>query len=322
MDYVFDLKDLPDAICVVDLVGDILKFNEEFKNQFSDIRNIKQLVDEHRFVCMQTKDKWEGNIITDSDYLHIKTRRVTDYIVICISSKASPSQLLLQLYPKTLISLLSQNNRRVSLESTGKLHKSATIIFADIVGFTFISSQLAPAVVMNLVSQLFNKFDRLCTEFGVYKYETVGDCYVCVCGLMDSMQDGTYEFLDDDMVVQNHSEIAVNLAIAMMEESNNIMNPVLPNESIKLKIGINTGPIASGIISSCVPKLCLFGDTMNVASRMESTCIPGNIQISPETYTSLSYDLRSIFSKRDDVYLKGKGSISTWIYDWHAELKN
>jgi adenylate cyclase len=171
---------------------------------------------------------------------------------------------------------------------------AATVLFADIVGFTPMSAGLAPERVVELLDELFSAFDRLADERGLEKIKTVGDAYMVAGGVPVPRED--------------HCEAVADMAIAMMAECDR-RGP--GDGTVRLRIGIDTGPVVAGVIGRRRFLYDLWGDTVNTASRMESHGAPGTIQVTERAYRRLSdrYELEP----RGTVDVKGKGPMPTWL---------
>ncbi|VDO96536.1 unnamed protein product [Heligmosomoides polygyrus] len=134
---------------------------------------------------------------------------------------------------------------------------SVTVFFSDVVKFTQLAAKCLPLQVISLLNQLFNAFDHIIEEHDAYKVESIGDGYLCVSGL--PVRNGF-----------NHIREIVEMSFCFMEYVKSFRIPSLPRESVELRIGINSGPCVAGVVGLSMPRYCLFGDTVNTASRMES----------------------------------------------------
>jgi class 3 adenylate cyclase len=170
-----------------------------------------------------------------------------------------------------------------------------TVAFADIVGFTAMSSEMAPAIIVRLLNGLFTRFDEAAAELGIEKIKTVGDAYMAVCGLPTPVAD--------------HTERMVRMAIRMLHITRE--HGLEHRVALKLRIGINSGPVVAGVIGKSKYIYDLWGDTVNLASRMESGGIPDTIQVTHAVYDKLrdKFD----FEPRGLIEVKGKGSIEAWL---------
>src|SRR5262249_53358194 len=138
-----------------------------------------------------------------------------------------------------------------------------TVLFGDIVGFTALSSQISAAQIVEMLNGLFSRFDQAAAELGIEKIKTIGDCYMAVCGLPKTRSD--------------HTEKMARMALRMMEATKQYGQE--KGLSLQLRIGLNTGPVVAGVIGVSKFIYDLWGDTVNLASRMESTGVPGRIQV-------------------------------------------
>lgn len=225
------------------------------------------------------------------------------------------------IFPRHVIEFMSFTDEKQRLETIGGLardHPHATILFMDIVGFTSMAKQVEPQVVMTFLNQLFTVFDSMCGVYGAQKVETAGDCYIAAAGILNADEEGF-------SVVHNEAEgqpssfqdpvvgarRVMSLAKAMMAGSKTVMMPH-NGEPVSIRIGMHTGPCVSGLIGTKLPKFSIFGDTMNTASRMESTSHPGLIQVSKATWELLK-DTES-FRPTGGIEIKGKGLMPTFIW--------
>uniref|UniRef100_A0A0K0F4J4 Guanylate cyclase n=1 Tax=Strongyloides venezuelensis TaxID=75913 RepID=A0A0K0F4J4_STRVS len=176
---------------------------------------------------------------------------------------------------------------------------SVTIFFADIVKFTVLSLKCSPIQIITLVNDLYSLFDGVIENLNVYKVETIGDGYLCVSGL--PIKNGT-----------KHVEEIADLALNFMDICDKFTLPYLPGYKISLRIGCNTGPCVAGVVGLSMPRYCLFGDTVNTASRMESNGKPCRIHISQSTYTLLKDTYKYSLECRGEVIIKGKGVMTTY----------
>ena len=183
-------------------------------------------------------------------------------------SKLQAGDAILQdILPGQVVGQLLENGH-VEPEHLGEV----SILFADIVGFTDMSSRLKTTAMIKVLNKLFSAFDKLSTRLGVFKVETIGDCYMCVAG-------------HDLATKEDQGRIMVQMGLSMIDEAREVFLPD-GKESVKIRVGINTGPVYAGVVGLSKPRYCLFGDTVNVASRMETTSKPGKVHISEATYLS------------------------------------
>uniref|UniRef100_A0A0K0E3P7 guanylate cyclase n=2 Tax=Strongyloides stercoralis TaxID=6248 RepID=A0A0K0E3P7_STRER len=178
-----------------------------------------------------------------------------------------------------------------------KEYEEATVMFCDVPNFHNIVLYCQPKDVVHLLNELFTKFDRLVVYHNVYKVETVGDSYMTVGGIPE--------------VIENHCELVCHVALGMLWEGRTVEDPVL-KRPLQIRAGIHTGPIVAGVVGAKMPRYCLFGDTVNTASRMESHSPTARIHCSSTTFEAANKCGRFEFEKRGTVFIKGKGDMETY----------
>ena len=170
-----------------------------------------------------------------------------------------------------------------------------TVLFADIVGFTQMSAARPAKEVVDLLSDLFTRFDDAARELGIEKIKTIGDAYMAVCGLPDPCPD--------------HTERMMKMALRMLRLAGE--SGAARGTPLRLRIGLNSGPVVAGIIGRRKFIYDLWGDAVNLASRMESTGIPDAVQVTRPVFEKLKDRYR--FEARGPIEVKGKGSVETWV---------
>ena len=171
---------------------------------------------------------------------------------------------------------------------------SASILFADVVGFTSLAHRLAPDEVVGILDELFSRFDMLVERHGLEKIKTIGDAYMAAAGVPDPSPD--------------HARRTALLALDMREAV--ATSAVAVRFGLELRIGINSGPVVAGVIGSKRFLYDLWGDAVNTASRMQSQSTPGEIQITHATYELLKDEF--VCRRRGTILVKGKGEMETW----------
>lgn len=170
-----------------------------------------------------------------------------------------------------------------------------TVAFADLVGFTAMSSEMPPAEVVTLLNGLFSRFDEAARELGIEKIKTVGDAYMAVCGM--------------PIPVPDHAARMVRMAIRMVHITRE--HAMEHKVAMKLRVGINSGPVVAGVIGTSKYIYDLWGDTVNLASRMESGGLPDMIQVTRPVYEKLKDQF--VFEARGEIEVKGKGNVEAWL---------
>jgi adenylate cyclase len=170
-----------------------------------------------------------------------------------------------------------------------------TVMFADIVGFTELSAQSSPTVMVELLNEIFSEFDHLAERHKLEKIKTIGDAYMVVGGLPNTQI--------------NHTQAIAEMALDMLDAITTFCQETGTN--ISIRIGINTGPVVAGVIGIKKFTYDLWGDTVNIASRMESHGIAGKIQLTESTYKRLQGQYQ--FENRGMIAVKGKGEMNTYF---------
>ena len=170
-----------------------------------------------------------------------------------------------------------------------------TILFSDLVAFTKLSSRLSAEDLVRLMNRLFSEFDRLALSLGIEKIKTIGDAYMLVGGLPEPRAD--------------HAHAVADMALAMIAVVEK-MNRDLPTP-LQMRIGMHSGDVVAGIIGTHKFAYDIWGDAVNIASRMESHSLPNHIQISAATHRHLMDDFR--LEPHGSVDIKGKGPMETYF---------
>jgi adenylate cyclase len=199
-------------------------------------------------------------------------------------------KLMLNILPNSIADRLKQGETDIADK-----HLNTTILFSDLVGFSKMSSQKTPEELVFLLNDLFKRFDIRATELGLEKIKTIGDAYMVAGGLPT---------VDDSHAIQ-----VTKMALGMHEDLANFNKE--HGLDFEMRIGINSGPVVAGIIGHSKFSYDLWGNTVNTASRMESTSIPGKVQVSPSTYELIKahFEVRA----HQEVECKGLGLIMTYF---------
>jgi adenylate cyclase len=198
--------------------------------------------------------------------------------------------LLLNVLPRQIATRLKQGESPIADQ-----FPEATVLFADLVGFTQLSSKMPPAELVDMLNLIFTDFDYIAEKYGVEKIKTIGDAYMVVGGL--------------PVPCEGHAVAVTNMAIDMQEVIARKAATSAPG--LNIRIGINTGPVVAGVIGRNKFIYDLWGDAVNIASRMESHGEPGAIQVSESTAALLEGQFE--LEARGVIEIKGKGKMNTYL---------
>ena len=198
-------------------------------------------------------------------------------------------ELLLNILPEPIAQRL-----KLAESTIADSFAAVTVLFADLVNFTEISAEIPPTKLVELLNKIFSVFDQLSEKHGLEKIKTIGDAYMVVGGLPKPKTD--------------HAEAIAEMALDMQREINRFKHD--DGEPFRLRIGIHTGPVVAGVIGMKKFSYDLWGDTVNVASRMESQGTAGGIQVTAATYKLLKD--KYFFKRRGVLAVKGKGEMITY----------
>jgi adenylate cyclase len=209
---------------------------------------------------------------------------------VLIAEQAKSERLLLNILPQSIAERLKHQTDSIADNFT-----EVSVLFADIVGFTQLSAQMPPEKLVNLLNQVFSLFDQLAARHDLEKIKTIGDAYMVVAGLPEARVD--------------HAAAIADMALEM-QQSLTLLNQQI-GQTLNIRVGIHTGPVVAGVIGLKKFAYDLWGDTVNTASRMEASGIPGEIQVTQTTYNCLKQDYR--FEARGMIPIKGKGDMTTYL---------
>jgi len=195
--------------------------------------------------------------------------------------------LLLNILPPAIAQELKQKNRVAA-----RLHERATVMFIDFTGFTHVSEKLTPEALVRELDFCFSNFDRIISQYRIEKIKTVGDAYICASGLSDMNASPS------DMI-----KAALEIQDFLLHVKAERQGQGLPY--FEARCGIHTGPVVAGVVGAKKFAYDIWGDTVNIAARMEETCEPGRVNISEDTYWLAKYEFEWI--NRGKVAAKNKG---------------
>ncbi len=241
-------------------------------------------IEENAHVVCNTKDKplyYEGSVVD------ITMRKIWEEAL--HYQQQCTEDLLYNILPAPIAKRLKLQESIIA-DSFDKV----TVLFADLVSFTELSAQISATQLVDLLNKIFSVFDQLTEKHGLEKIKTIGDAYMVVGGLPTPRSD--------------HAEAVVEMALDMQREITRFQQD--DGQPFHLRIGINSGPVVAGVIGTKKFAYDLWGDTVNVASRMESMGMAGGIQVTAATYALLKD--KYIFEERGTITVKGKGEMMTY----------
>jgi len=221
----------------------------------------------------------------------------TSSLVTQMNQLVEKQKLLYDILPAHVATTLAEG-KKVNPER----YEEITLFFSDIVGFTTISQTLAPMQVMAMLDRLYGEFDKLTMQYGLFKVETIGDAYMCAGNLITQQPDHAcrvVRFARDTIRVANETLVDQDDA---------------ESDTINIRVGLHTGPVVASVVGKTNPRYCLFGDTVNTASRMESNSERNCIHVSASTALKLvEVDCMRLIP-RGHIPIKGKGEMETfWL---------
>jgi len=236
----------------------------------------------YRFV----EKPWDNEVLGSAIHLAFETSMLQADLD---RERDRSEQLLLNVLPRPIGERLKRGEAPIA-----DAFADVTILFADLVGFTELSAALPAAELVELLNEIFSELDALADAHGVEKIKTIGDAYLAVAGIPAPRDD--------------HARAVADMALEMVRAQRRFSERrSLP---LQMRVGINSGPVVAGVIGKHRFTYDLWGDAVNVASRMESQSLPGRIQITDATRRQL--DDRYVVEERGMVDVKGKGPMKTW----------
>jgi adenylate cyclase len=199
-------------------------------------------------------------------------------------------KLMLNILPRPIAERLKRGEKNISGS-----YPDVTILFSDLVGFTKMSSQTSATDLVKLLNDLFSRFDKRADSLGVEKIKTIGDAYMAVAGLPIPRPD--------------HALLCAELALGMFEDLKAFNQE--NGKELDMRIGLNSGPVVAGVIGYTKFSYDLWGNTVNTASRMESTSKPGRVQVSPATFEAIKNEY--VLEDGGLMECKGLGEILTHL---------
>jgi adenylate cyclase len=233
--------------------------------------------------------------------LHQETRKLYEQVV---AEQKVSERLLLNVLPQSIAERLKGRPEVAAdtfTEVIADSYAEVTVLFADIVGFTHFSKGVSPEVLVDVLNDIFNRFDRIADARGLEKIKTIGDAYMAAAGLPVPVADHTLRV----------AHTALDMIDAMKQ-----FNQQSPHK-LQVRVGIDTGAVVAGVIGKRKFLYDLWGDVVNTASRMESHGVAGRVQVTDSTRQRLSAPF--LFEERGAIDVKGIGEMRTWFLSGRSE---
>jgi class 3 adenylate cyclase len=224
-----------------------------------------------------------------SYFIEVYIRRVFVQRIRLAQEEEKSNRLLFNLLPREIAATLKEREGTIA-----EHFDNASVLFADLVDFTSLSARMKPQEVVSLLNEIFSHFDDLAGQCGLEKIKTIGDCYMVAAGVPQGRND--------------HAQVLVRVGLAMLSYVEG--RSFCDGRRIALRVGINSGPVVAGVIGRKKFIYDLWGDTVNVANRMESHGTSGRLQITESTYELIKNDF--ICEPKGSVEVKGKGMMPIW----------
>jgi class 3 adenylate cyclase len=231
-----------------------------------------------------------GVMATVMFIVHLFTRDTTRAEERLAEEHARSERLLLNILPGAISARLKDTDQPIA-----DGFAEVTVLFADLVGFTELSQKLSPEALVRMLNRIFTAFDDLAEELHLEKIKTIGDCYMVAAGLPEKRAD--------------HVEAIARMGLGMLAAIVRINRE--DGHDLRLRIGVHTGPVVAGVIGKRKFIYDLWGDTVNTASRMESSGVEQEVQVSRDVYDRIK-DL-FVFEPRGMIRVKGKGEMETFL---------
>jgi class 3 adenylate cyclase len=225
--------------------------------------------------------------------------RLEAALALAEESRKKSDELLRNILPEAIAEELKEHGH-----SAAKNYELVTILFTDFKDFTVLTQEMNANELVNELDENFQAFDRICDRLGIEKIKTIGDSYMAVAGLPipypDAAKRAVQAGLEMQAFVQRH-----------MEQRRKEGKPCF-----EMRVGIHSGPVVAGIVGVKKFQYDIWGDTVNTASRMESSSESGKVNISKDTYQYLANDPELQFTPRGKIAVKGKGEVEMYFVEW------
>ncbi|CAG2170432.1 unnamed protein product [Oppiella nova] len=277
---------------IIQLVDRCWQERPEVRPTFNRISDeFVKFLGERNYVFIRDKSIVDSMLVKIEKYANNLEDLVKERTICLEEERRKTETLLYRMLPISVANNL-RNGRQVLPEK----YDNVTIFFSDIIGFTTIASFSEPLEVITILNDLYIAFDEIVQNFDVYKIETIGDAYMVVSGIPNRNED--------------HSEQIASMALEILHFCLQFKMRHMPTIPLRLRCGIHT--VVGGVVGNTNPRYCLFGDTVNIASRLETTSQPYRIHISKATEERLKRSGDYIIEYRGEITLKGRGKQPTY----------
>ncbi|MCT4624171.1 MAG: hypothetical protein N4A46_11155, partial [Schleiferiaceae bacterium] len=236
---------------------------------------------------------------TEVELATIDIRKKKDQIE---KEKERSDELLLNILPSEVADELKEKG-----SSDARLMDEVSVLFTDFKGFTAMSENLSPKQLVDDLHDCFSAFDKICEKHGIEKIKTIGDAYMAAAGIPTAKESHVEDVIEAALEIRDYIE--------QMKKKKAEAGELY----FEIRIGVHTGPVVAGIVGIKKFQYDIWGDTVNTASRMESSGSPGKVNISDPAYQLIKDDARFTFEERGKVMAKGKGELTMWFVERKGE---
>ncbi|MCS7212025.1 MAG: adenylate/guanylate cyclase domain-containing protein [Chloroherpetonaceae bacterium] len=279
---------------VVERAAQVLKDSslryEDLLREYRTLAQEYHLLLQEAIKITKVGDTMQEKLLKAQEQLQDLNAKLSEANLQLSNERERSEQLLRNILPKAIAERMKRGETTIA-----DSHDEVTVLFADIVGFTQLSSSTSPEFVVAILNDVFAYFDDLCEKYGLEKIKTIGDSYMAVSGVPEAKRD--------------HAIAAAETALEMLDSLNKLELARMGH--LSMRIGLSTGSVIAGVIGKKKFIYDLWGDTVNIASRMESQGVGGKIQVSESSYKLLRH--RYIFEGPGKIHVRGIGEMLTYF---------
>lgn len=300
LDSMLQLKDMEALTAKAELTKKGLDLKEKAGFVQNSLVNYRQLADHEKEVQLLVRNILIVMLVNLFFILFLGYRIYRQKLKtskIIIAEKEKSENLLLNILPKSIAEELKANGK-----VKAKMIENVTVMFIDIVGFTRLSEKLSPDELVEEIDILYKEFDSITEKYEIEKIKTIGDAYMCAGGLTEGMSGGTNEVVLAAVEIRDYIRQRKN----EQEKSG--------KKSFEIRIGIHSGTVVAGVVGNRKFAYDIWGDTVNIASRMESSSESGKINISEATKSKLR-DPEFVYEHRGQIIAKNKGPMEMYFVE-------